>query len=257
MPSTDMEHSHFLLGTKRSEREGSALSLAALCVVLCMTSLGCDRSPPPPTPVPEHDVAQEPKERTKKARAPALTEFERFTADVEGEGEIGVDFVTSEGTIACVLFASRAPLTVTNFIGLATGHLPFLDAESGELLEQTPYYDGLSFHRVIPGFIIQTGAQEGVPDSGPGYTLPDEFHPDLRHDRPGVLSMANAGPNTGGSQIFITLVPAPHLDGRHSVFGQCDDLDVVERISKVPADARDAPRTPVLIERATILRRSR
>jgi peptidyl-prolyl cis-trans isomerase B (cyclophilin B) len=124
---------------------------------------------------------------------------------------------TNQGTIRVELFADRVPRTVTNFEKLAT----------------QGFYDGLKFHRVIPDFMIQTGCPRGTGTGGPGYTFADEFHSDLKHDRPGVLSMANAGPDTNGSQFFITHVATPWLDGKHAVFGAViEGQDVVDRIAQ-------------------------
>ena len=176
--------------------------------------------------------------------APKLTDLERYTQDVEGEGELHVEIETSQGTIPCRLFTERAPLTVANFVGLARGMSPYIDPRSDEQVEGEPYYDGVIFHRVIPDFMIQTGDPTGTGFGGPGYTIKDEFHPDLKHDGPGVLSMANAGPDTGGSQFFITVRATPHLDNRHSVFGQCEGMDVLEKISTLPTDAQDRPNDP-------------
>ncbi|MBQ9872919.1 MAG: peptidylprolyl isomerase [Thermoguttaceae bacterium] len=124
---------------------------------------------------------------------------------------------TQRGTIKLELYADKAPKTVANF----------------EKLANSKFYDGLTFHRVIPDFMIQGGCPLGTGTGGPGYTFDDEFHPDLRHDGPGILSMANAGPNTNGSQFFITHVPCPWLDGKHSVFGRViEGQDVVDTIAK-------------------------
>ncbi len=139
---------------------------------------------------------------------------------------------TTQGDIRIELFRDKAPKTADNFLTLA----------------KKGFYTGLTFHRVIPGFMIQGGCPTGDGTGGPGYTIPDEFSRDLRHDGPGVLSMANAGPNTGGSQFFITLAPTSWLDGKHAVFGRVrGGQDVVEKIGAVPRDAHDRPRTPVRI----------
>src|SRR5580693_5065953 len=138
--------------------------------------------------------------------------------------EIYAVFDTTEGSFKAKLFASQTPLTVENFVSLAEG------AKTGK-----PFYDGTVFHRVIPGFMIQGGDPEGTGRGGPGYRFADEFHKDLRHHKAGILSMANAGPNTNGSQFFITVAATPHLDNRHSVFGEVTEgYDIVKKISEVP-----------------------
>jgi peptidyl-prolyl cis-trans isomerase A (cyclophilin A) len=163
-------------------------------------------------------------------------------------------FDTSEGRFTVKLFHEQAPKTVENFVGLAEGTKGWTHPGTGER-KQTPFYDGIVFHRVIDGFMIQGGDPLGQGVGGPGYKFPDEFHPSLRHTKAGILSMANAGPNTNGSQFFITLGPTPHLDNRHSVFGEVvEGLDVVQRIGKVPTDRRDRPAKDVVINSVTIER---
>ena len=161
---------------------------------------------------------------------------------------------TNQGDMKIKLFHKRAPITVANFVGLAEGTKEYTDPQSGEKTK-SKYYDGLIFHRVIPGFMIQGGDPLGVGTGGPGYQFEDEFHPELRHDKKGILSMANAGPGTNGSQFFITEGPTPHLNDRHSVFGEVvDGLDVVTKIANVKRDARDKPLEDVKIESLTIER---
>ena len=156
---------------------------------------------------------------------------------------------TSEGDIEIDLFDERAPETVGNFVGLATGEKAWTHPETDESMDGEPLYDDVLFHRVIDGFMIQTGDPTGTGRGGPGYTFDDEFHPDLRHDGPGVVSMANRGPDTNGSQFFITLDATPHLDDRHAVFGEVTDgMDVVRAIGDVETDADDRPAEDVVLE---------
>ena len=163
-------------------------------------------------------------------------------------------FDTTHGKFTVELFESQAPKTVANFVGLAEGSKEWRHPKTGEKSRQ-PFYDGIIFHRIIGGFVIQGGDPLGQGYGGPGYQFEDEFHPDLRHDRVGVLSMANAGPNTNGSQFFITLGPTPHLDRRHAIFGAVTKgLDVVEAIGRVETDRNDRPVSPVTIQKITIER---
>ena len=163
-------------------------------------------------------------------------------------------FATTQGNFTVRLHEAEAPKTVENFIGLAEGTKEWKDPATGQ--KQTgPYYNGVIFHRVIDGFMIQGGDRLGTGTGGPGYNFADEFHPSLRHSRAGVLSMANAGPNTNGSQFFITLGPTPHLDNRHSVFGEVTEgMDVVKKIGSVPTARGDRPVKPVVINRVSINR---
>ena len=164
-------------------------------------------------------------------------------------------FETSLGNFTAELFEQQTPKTVANFVGLAEGSKEWKHPKTGEKSTK-PFYDGVIFHRIIDGFMIQGGDPLGQGYGGPGYQFEDEFHADLRHDRVGVLSMANAGPNTNGSQFFITLGPTPHLDRRHSVFGRVTEgLDVVEKIGKVKTGPQDRPVTPVVMNRVWIERK--
>ncbi len=163
-------------------------------------------------------------------------------------------FETSEGRIVCRLFEDKAPKTVQNFIELAEGTREFSDARSGQRVKRR-FYDGLAFHRVIPKFMIQGGCPRGDGTGGPGYQFADEFHTQLRHDGPGMLSMANSGPGTNGSQFFITVAATPWLDNHHTIFGRVvEGQEVATRISELPRDASDRPRKPVILERAVIER---
>ncbi|TAN20916.1 MAG: peptidylprolyl isomerase [Acidobacteria bacterium] len=163
-------------------------------------------------------------------------------------------FSTSQGDFTARLFEQEAPNTVANFVGLAEGSKEFSDPKSGAKTKR-PFYDGLIFHRVIPDFMIQGGCPQGTGTGGPGYKFGDEFHPSLNHSQPGMLSMANAGPGTNGSQFFVTVAPTTWLDRKHSVFGQVvEGYDVVEKISKTPRDGQDRPKIPVVMHKVTIER---
>lgn len=159
---------------------------------------------------------------------------------------------TSMGNIVCRLFEKEAPKAVANFRGLATGLKPWTDPHTGKL-KHTPLYSGTTFHRVIPDFMIQGGDPAGDGTGSPGYEFADEINPDRKFDHPGILAMANHGPNTNGSQFFITVAPAEHLNGGYTVFGEVvSGQDVADAISKVPRNADDKPLTPVVIKAIAI-----
>ena len=163
---------------------------------------------------------------------------------------------TSMGDIRVQLFADHAPKTVRNFLGLAEGTVEWTDPRV-RAKTTAPLYDGTVFHRVISGFMIQGGDPLGKGTGGPGYNFADEFHPELTFDRPYLLAMANAGPNTNGSQFFITVAPTSWLNFKHSIFGEVADQasrDVVDAIATTPTAAMDRPVTPVVIERITVER---
>ena len=163
-------------------------------------------------------------------------------------------FETSQGDIVVKLFEKEAPKTVANFTGLADGSKEWIDIRVAQKAKR-PFYDGLSFHRVIPQFMIQGGCPLGTGTGDAGYKFEDEFHPSLKHDKPGKLSMANSGPNTNGSQFFITVAPTPWLDGKHTIFGEVvEGMDVATKISKVGKDSSDRPRTPVVMKHVKIER---
>ena len=161
---------------------------------------------------------------------------------------------TNMGVIVIRLFDDKAPKTVENFVGLATGTKEWTDPRSGQKVKQ-PLYNGTIFHRVIPGFMIQGGDPLGRGTGGPGYRFADEFHAELRHNKAGILSMANAGPNTNGSQFFITLAPTPHLDNRHSVFGEVvQGQEAVVAIGNAPRGANDRPVKDAVLQEVVISR---
>jgi cyclophilin family peptidyl-prolyl cis-trans isomerase len=222
------------------------LLLLALSTSLALFAPACKKenkatqaTPPEPsqpeaeTPAAETPPAQP--DRSEPAmpevRTPAAEDLGTYTSDLTGDGPLTATIETSLGAIHCELFDKGAPVTVANFVGLARGMHPFKDPASGKI-ETRPYYDGTVFHRVIPEFMIQGGDPTATGGGGPGYEFATEVSADLTHE-PGTLSMANAGPNTNGSQFFITEGATSQLDGKYNVFGRCQDLDVVKKIARV------------------------
>jgi peptidyl-prolyl cis-trans isomerase A (cyclophilin A) len=185
--------------------------------------------------------------------------------NVAGDGQLYARFHTTQGAIVVALEEEKAPNTVRNFVGLATGAIDWKDPKTNQSMAGTPMYDGVRFHRVIPDFMVQVGdplsrhndsataSRWGT--GGPGYRFADEFHATLKHDGPGVLSMANSGPGTNGSQFFITERATPHLDNRHAIFGKVvAGLDVVNKIARVPRSSGDRPNQDQVLERVEIFR---
>jgi len=167
---------------------------------------------------------------------------------------VHAEFTTSEGNFTVLLYDQEAPQTVENFVGLAEGTKEWTDPRTNQKVK-TPYYDGIVFHRVIDGFMIQGGDPLGQGIGGPGYNFADEFHAKRRHSKAGILSMANRGPNTNGGQFFITLAPTPHLDDKHSVFGEVvEGMDVIRKIGAAKTGQRDRPVKDIVIESVTIKR---
>src|SRR5215470_10388259 len=181
-----------------------------------------------------------------KKTAPASTAAAPPTAIID----------TTAGKITCTLFPKKAPMGVANFIGLANGTKDWTNPATGRKMHGVPLYSGTIFHRVIPQFMIQGGDPAGNGTGDPGYKFKNETSPDLTFDRPGRLAYANAGPDTNGSQFFITEAPYPSLDGNYTIFGQCDDssLEIVKKIARMPRNANDRPDSPPKINKITILR---
>jgi peptidyl-prolyl cis-trans isomerase A (cyclophilin A) len=179
--------------------------------------------------------------------------LEEALAGVDPGRELWARLEMSGGTLECRLLPEYAPRTVANFVGLARGVRPSRDPDTGQW-EGRPYYDGTEFHRVIEGFMIQGGDPTGTGRGNAGYVIPDEFAPALRHDGPGMLSMANRGPGTGSAQFFITLGPTPHLDDKHTIFGHCTDDDSIALAEAIAATRGpgDRPMEPQVIERVVI-----
>jgi peptidyl-prolyl cis-trans isomerase A (cyclophilin A) len=172
----------------------------------------------------------------------------------EKKGPLYATLKTSAGDMVVLLFEDKAPKTVANFVSLATGTKEWTDPKSRQQVKR-PLYNGTIFHRVIPDFMIQAGDPLGNGTGGPGFRFEDEFHPELKHSKAGILSMANAGPNTNGSQFFITMKATPWLDGRHSVFGEVvKGQEVVSAIANMPRDSRDKPLKDVVLREVVISR---
>ena len=170
------------------------------------------------------------------------------------KGTLTATIDTTQGKFTCEFFEKEAPNTVANFVGLARGLRPWKDPKTGTWVKK-PFYDGLTFHRVIPDFMIQGGDPLGSGMGNPGYRFADEVSPGVTFDKPGLLAMANSGPNTNGSQFFITVADTSWLTGKHTIFGEVvEGYDIVEKISKVSRDGMDRPKTPVVLQSVTIER---
>ena len=180
----------------------------------------------------------------------------KAVAGLKGKGpliaKLTVDGGSVKGTFTCELFEDKAPLTVANFVALARGLRAW--KEPGGKWVKRPIYDGTLFHRVIPDFMIQGGDPEGTGRGGPGYEFADEIRPDLNFNKPALLAMANKGPGTNGSQFFITEINTMHLNGHHTIFGQCDPLDLVKKIARVEQGPGNRPTTPVVLKKVTVQR---
>lgn len=246
------------------------LRALALALVLGSLATACKTAPPEPEPA-QKDPAPA------KTAAPSGTETSQTgttaaagdgkkggdplngsfsladaTKDLKGAGALVAKIETSKGTLQCKLLDDKAPITVANFIGLATGKRTWKDPSSGQWVNK-PAYDGTTFHRIIKGFMIQGGDPKGNGSGEPGYVIKDEIWDGAKHDRAGLLCMANRGPNTNGAQFFITDAAAPHLDRSYTIFGECAPEQVIHDIANVSV-AGERPTTPVTIKTVTISR---
>ncbi len=217
-----------------------------ICFALTWTAplAAQEQNPPAKTP------AKGPAKAASKPGAETKTSQTK-TTDTREPG-LYMKFDTEKGPITCKFYEQEAPVTVGKIVGLALGRISYRDPKTKQIVRGKRFYDGLIFHRVIPNFMIQGGDPLGTGmggPEGPGFPFNDEFSPSLKFDVPGRLAMANSGPNTNGSQFFITEVPTPHLNGRHTIFGQCGNLDLVKAIARVPtrqdSEHQNMPVTPV------------
>jgi peptidyl-prolyl cis-trans isomerase A (cyclophilin A) len=224
-----------------------------LSLLLALTA-ACDAGVPPPKPAPPpaplKPIDAPPLDRT--VRPPTRADLDVYLKAIPGPGDVVATIQTSEGTLHCDLFPDRAPITVANFIGLAMGKKAWMNPSTGDVEVGKPFYDGLTFHRVISDFMIQGGDPAGRGTGGPGYSFDDE--PTKGAFGPGTLAMANAGPNTNGSQFFIMDSTRADLSGHYTLFGHCANLDVVKRIARVPRDGSDKPTSPVTITKVSFSR---
>jgi peptidyl-prolyl cis-trans isomerase A (cyclophilin A) len=191
---------------------------------------------------------------TEASAAQVPAETNKPAGSRKKEKGLYAEFDTTKGKIVCRLFEDKAPLTVKNFVGLAKGTKEWTDPKTQQKVKR-PYFDGLKFHRVIPDFMIQGGDPLGTGTGGPGYQFEDEFDASLRFDKKGKLAMANAGPNTNGSQFFLTVAPTPHLTGKHTIFGEVvEGQDVADAISQAPTGPGDQPTPPIAMKAVKIIR---
>ncbi len=227
----------------------------AALVLLSPTLAWGQQSAPPSKPAADGTSApgQTPQDQTKTSELPDSPTAQIPTV-IQPTGPTVV-FDTSMGRITCRLFDKQAPLSVENFIGLAQGTKDWKDPETHQNMHGKPLYDGTQFHRVIPQFMIQGGDPTATGMGDPGYYVKNENDPNLNFDVPGRLAYANSGPDTNGSQFFITETPDDDLDQKYTIFGQCDDSGVltVKTIARVERDSRDKPLTPVVLNKVTIV----
>jgi len=237
-----------------------------LVVLALVASSACESAPPEPAPAREPPPAavttvsaapERPRPPPPKERAPSddplggKFTLEDATKGLTGSGALIADIDTDQGKLECTLYDDKAPVTVANFVGLARGVRPFKTKSAGWVTK--PGYDSTTFHRIIKGFMIQGGDPEGTGGGEPGYVIPDELWPGAKHDRRGLICMANRGPNTNGMQFFITDAAAPHLDRSYTIFGSCGPDAVIEKLASVEVRG-ERPAKPPAIKKVTIRR---
>ena len=237
-----------------------------LVPVFLASTAFAQQSPAPMTPAPSTPAPTAPANVPPQQSSPAQTPASPSSSDLPDGPESQVKPLlqptgptavidTTMGRITCKLYSKEAPATVANFIALTNGTKDWTDPTTHKKMHGKRLYDGTTFHRVIPNFMVQGGDPTGTGMGDPGYMFADEFNPDLNFDIPGRLAMANSGPDTNGSQFFVTETPVEHLNQKHTIFGQCDDSSVlvVKSIARVEVDSQDKPVTPVTIAKITIV----
>lgn len=231
------------------------MTLRLLALVLVFSNPAWAQSSPAPTTAAQSQATTPATGASSQDLPDAPSTTSQAKAPVPPTGPTAV-IDTTMGRLTCKLYDTQAPVTVANFIGLAEGTKDWTDPKTLQKVHGQPFYNGTTFHRVIPGFMIQGGDRLGDGRGDPGYLFKDEIDPSLTFDEPGRLAMANSGPSTNGSQFFITEVPVPHLNGKHTIFGQCDSHTVllVASIARVQRDDNDKPITPVVVNKITIVR---
>ena len=210
-------------------------------------------TPAPTQPPPQNNPGSPPSGGSKGDPLDGKFTMADATKDLKGAGAIVAKIDTSKGALQCRLLDDKAPVTVANFIGLATGKRAWKDPNSGAWINK-PAYDNTTFHRVIKGFMIQGGDAKGTGSGEPGYVIKDEVWDGAKHDRAGLLCMANRGADTNGAQFFVTDAAAAHLDGGYTIFGECAPVEIVHDIANVPTGRQDKPQTTVTIKSVTISR---
>jgi len=246
------------------------MSRTTVAVALALAISACDSKPSEPTPSAQAATSP-PAAETQAAPGPAVAPRSKTgdplqgkwsladaTADIKGSGALVATLDTTKGKLTCSLYEDKAPVTVANFVGLATGKRSWLDPSSGQWV-QKPAYDGTTFHRIIKDFMIQGGDPKGDGSGEPGYVIPDELWPGSTHDRAGLLCMANRGPNTNGAQFFITDSGGPSVTNldrlkSYTIFGECSPVDGIHAIANVQTGPRDKPVVPVTINSVKIAR---
>jgi peptidyl-prolyl cis-trans isomerase A (cyclophilin A) len=229
----------------------SIVRSASAFLVFCVALVACEKQPPPPPPAPPAPAAAPTPAPPPPPQTP-LASGGPWMSKAEAGKDLWATLKTSKGVIVVKLFSKDAPKTVANFVGLATGEKEWIDPRDGQH-KRVPLYDGTEFHRVIPDFMIQGGDPTGTGRGSPGFTFGDEFQSGRKFDKKGILAMANRGPETNGSQFFITTSTPHHLDGKHTIFGEViSGYPVVEAISQVKTMMGSRPADPVTLVSVTV-----